>query len=91
MKITPHNKDHIARLIAEKAYALPAGTDSDDAMFANMLRLSEALLSVGEVGSSFRKLTDLRTKRIPTGEETDSDVTYLQVLQQVLPMIEKAA
>lgn len=91
MKITPHNKDHIARLIQERAYKLPAGMEESDALFTNMLRVSEALLSVGEVGSSFRKLSDLRTKCIPTGEETDSNVTYLQVLQQILPMIEQAA
>jgi len=91
MKITPYNKDHIARLIQEKAYALPAGTDNSDALFANMLRVSEALLSVGETGSSFRKLTDLRTKCIPTGEDTESDITYLEVLRQIIPLIEEAA
>ena len=90
MKITMTNKDHIARLISDKAYNLPTGGDNDT-KFVNMLRVSEALLSVGETGSSFRSLNDFKVHRIPAGEDVDSNVTYFDALKDALSLVGEIA
>ena len=87
MKVTMTNKDHIARLIAEKAFTLPMGGD-DDIRSNNMLRVSEALETVGEIGSSFRTLNSLTTEFIPCGEIDDTGVTYAQALVSAMEIAE---
>lgn len=79
MKITSHNKDDIARQIAESAWK-----QADDATSNNMLRVSEALIAVGLPFSDFPTLTSLREKFIPCGEEKFTNITYSQALTQAL-------
>lgn len=63
-KITMQNKDAVARKLAEYANTLPIGGDNDE-LFNNLHRVSEALERVGEVGSEFRSLADLKTVQVP--------------------------
>jgi len=79
MKVTMHNKDDIARKIADSAWAQP-----DDALCNNMLRVSEALISVGMSFSVFRSLTSFNTMHIPCGEEKNTDITYTQALNEAM-------
>lgn len=83
MKVTVHNKDDIARLIAEKAFKHP-----DDVTSNNMMRVSEALISVGTMCSPFRTLANFRTEMIPCGEDENSSVTYLQALNNAMKIAE---
>lgn len=75
MKVTMHNKDDIARKIAESAWK-----QKDDAVSNNMLRVSDALTAVGTICSPFRTLANFETEMIPAGEEKFTDVTYKQAL-----------
>lgn len=82
MKVTMHNKDDIARQIANKAWKHP-----DDAVSNNMLRVSDALTNVGEVGSPFRTLDSLNDEFIPASEMDDTNVTYAQALLEAIEII----
>jgi len=90
MKLTMTNKDHIARLIAEEAYKLPATTNEDNIRYNQMLRISEALENIGEVGSRFRKLTDLRHVKMPPvvvdekENVIDANETYFDALCKIV-------
>lgn len=83
MLVTMYNKDEIARKIADKAWKHP-----DDAISNNMLRVSEALETVGEIGSPFRTLNSLSTEFIPCGEIDDTGVTYEQALVSAMEIAE---
>lgn len=99
MKLTMTNKDHIARLIAEQAFKLPAKTDNDNILYNKMLRISEALETVGEIGSHFRKLSDLRHTKMPPvvinekGHTIETDESYFDALCQIMQTVvaQKAA
>lgn len=79
MKVTMHNKDAIARKIAEKAWKHP-----DDAVSNNMLRVCDALIAVGTTCSPFRTLASFETEMIPSGEETFTNITYSQALKDAM-------
>lgn len=79
MKITMHNKDHIARMIADSAWQ-----QKDDAVSNSMLRVSDALTAIGTIYSSFRTLKSFETEMIPAGEEKFTDITYKQALNSAM-------
>lgn len=95
MKITMANKDHIARLIAEKAYKMPVGGEND-VRYNNMLRVSEALERTGEIGSPFRSLGDFKKIKLPpmgTKKEDvliETDRTYFDALIEALRFVNAA-
>ena len=88
MDITMQNKDAVARAIAE--YATDTANRISDAVYVNLLRVSEALERVGEIGSDFRTLKDFKTICIPTGEETVSNTTYYDALAMALQVVKPA-
>lgn len=86
MKVTKHNKDHVARLIAENAWKQP-----NDEVSVNMLRVSDALTDVGTAFSPFRTLASFDTEFIPCGEgehyEGVTKITYRQALNAALMIV----
>lgn len=82
MRITPINKDEIAQRIAESAK-----DQNDDIKANNMLRVSEALMTMGEPGGQFRTLGEMKTKFLPFNNVKDrgaidySTDTYYEALR----------
>ena len=84
MKVTPYNKDHMARRIAEAAWKQP-----DDSVSNMMARVSEALISVGASFSQFRSLENLKDHRIPVADDGAESITYAQALRDSISIVER--
>lgn len=93
MKITMHNKDDIARKIANTAFTLDG---KQDELANKMFRVSDALAEIGIAFGRFRTLASLEDVNLPRtnydaplGKATDdeTDVSYRQALDEVMEVV----
>lgn len=89
MKITMHNKDAIARQIANNAW-----NQDDDKLANKMFQVSDALAEIGIAFGRFRTLASLADKNLPRsdfkpyeGKSLDTDVSYKQALDEVMEVV----
>lgn len=91
MKITMHNKDDIARKIADNAW-----NQKDDALANKMWRVSDALAEIGILFGRFRSLESLADVNLPRtnyeavlGKDSidETDVSYKQALDEVMEVV----
>ncbi len=91
MKVTMHNKNDIARKIADDAWSQP-----DDETANKMFRVSDALAEIGIAFGRFRTLESLADVNLPRtnydaplGQDAieETDVTYQQALDEVLAIV----